>query len=142
MDVLALMSFAYLLTSWLDRIYDARQRQRLALALEAGFDLISLGLFLLVLARTGDPLLAVMALTAVTVVYCAVWFVITIHIGRLDGARLANTLAPLIIMTIVGSGIATWIIRALLPLSASLLVCAVLLPPYYYCVVSKYRSLV
>src|ERR1019366_2067420 len=118
MDVLALMSFAYLLTSWLDRIYDARQRQRLALALEAGFDLISLGLFLLALAPPGQPLLAVMALTAVTVVYCAVWFVITIQIGRLDGARLANTLAPLIIMTIVGSGIATWIIRALLPLSA------------------------
>jgi len=80
--ILSFASFMYFLTSWLDRLFDVRGRQKLSLILEFSGNVLSLGG--LTLALWWDPKNAVFAVgvyAAVQVLYASVWLVFAYHVA-------------------------------------------------------------
>ncbi len=71
--LLAFAGYMYFLTSWLDRLFDVSNHQRLSLALEIGGNLLSLGALTLVMMLSKNALWGVAAFTVGEVIYCIVW---------------------------------------------------------------------
>jgi lipopolysaccharide exporter len=71
--LLAFAAYMYLLTSWLDRLFDVVGRQRLALILECGGNAASLAALTLTLVFTHNSLLAIRAFTISEVSYNILW---------------------------------------------------------------------
>mgnify|MGYP002713199071 CR=1 FL=1 len=99
----SILSVPYLIlacTSWLDRLFDAYQIQRLALRLDVGF---TIGLVVLTAAAAaiGDALLAAVVFAIVFSLYEAFWTWITY---RASGFALAVLRRPLAIAGAVGGG--------------------------------------
>jgi lipopolysaccharide exporter len=83
--ILASASFLYFLTSWLDRLFDVRGRQRLCLILEFAGNLVSLGGLTLVLWwHSQDPILAVGVYAAFQVLYTSLWLVVAYRVASFD----------------------------------------------------------
>ena len=74
--VLAFASFLYFFTSWLDRLFDIRGRQRLSLILESTGNGISLvGLTAVLWWRPQDAVFAVAVYAALQVIYSSIWLI-------------------------------------------------------------------
>jgi len=71
--ILAFAGYMYFLVSWLDRLFDVRQRQRLALALEIVGNGLSLGALAATLFFLHRPVLAVAAFSLAEVIFCTIW---------------------------------------------------------------------
>ena len=80
--ILAFASFLYFLTSWLDRLFDVRGRQKLSLVLEFSGNVLSLGG--LTLALWWNPKNAVFAVgvyATMQVLYASVWLVFAYQVA-------------------------------------------------------------
>jgi lipopolysaccharide exporter len=78
---LACAGYMYFLTSWLDRVFDVRGRQRLSLALEFAGNAASLGALILTLMLTGNSVHAVAAFSVSEVLYSMVWLCTAYHVA-------------------------------------------------------------
>lgn len=87
---LAIASGVITLTAWLDRIYDIRDRQRLALGLEAFNDVLCLGSLFLMMKLTRDPILGVAAFSLATVAFYLLWTFVTFRIAPFPGRFFAG----------------------------------------------------
>jgi O-antigen/teichoic acid export membrane protein len=85
---LVLGGFMLLITSWLDRVFDVLERQRLALTLQTTYDLVSLGIFALVLMWSRKPVWAVAIYGVVTTIYNVIYLVVIYRIARFPLAGL------------------------------------------------------
>jgi lipopolysaccharide exporter len=87
----AFLSFAgymYFLTSWLDRLFDVKSRQRLALVLEIAGNLGSLVALTLTLAFSGSALRAVAAFTVTEVTYSVIWLFFAYRVAEFQTSAL------------------------------------------------------
>jgi lipopolysaccharide exporter len=78
---LAFAGYMYFLTSWLDRVFDVRGRQRLSLALEFVGNAASLGALVVILMLTGNSVWAVAGFSVSEVVYSVVWLCTAYHVA-------------------------------------------------------------
>ena len=93
---LACAAIMMFLTYWLDRVYDMLGRQRLALVMEASYNLVSLLLFALILHFERSVLLAVAAFSVVSAAYGIVYLAVTLRIARFDIRILGETVLALL----------------------------------------------
>lgn len=87
----AFLSFAgymYFLTSWLDRLFDVKGQQRLALMLEVAGNLGSLIALTLALAASGSALRAVATFTVTEVTYSVIWLYFAYRVAGFQTAAL------------------------------------------------------
>ena len=80
--ILALAAFAKTSTSWLDRIFDIRSRQHLALAVEALFGVLALAAMYLILDRTHDAEAGVAGYTLVIALFYVIWMMLALRVAR------------------------------------------------------------
>lgn len=85
---LAFAGYMYFLTSWLDRLFDVKSRQRLALGLELGGNLASLVALTLMLYFTKNALWAIAAFTVSEVTYSIVWLLFAYRVAGFRSAAL------------------------------------------------------
>jgi len=85
---LAFAGYMYFLTSWLDRLFDVKGRQRLALVIEIAGNLGSLVALTLTLAISGDALKAVAAFTVTEVTYSVIWLYFAYRVAGFDTGKL------------------------------------------------------
>jgi lipopolysaccharide exporter len=78
---LACAGYMYFLTSWLDRVFDVRGRQRLSLGLEFAGNAASLGALVVTLMMTGNSVHAVAAFSVSEVLYSIVWLCTAYHVA-------------------------------------------------------------
>ena len=90
--ILVFASFMYFLTSWLDRLFDVRGRQRLSLALESTRNLLALGGLSLVLWRTDDAVAAVGVYVCLQVAYSSTWLIFVYRIAGFNPRALLSLL--------------------------------------------------
>ena len=96
--VLAAVGFLYLLTSWLDRLFDIRGHQKLSLVLEIAGNLLSLGGLTLVLwVSPQHTVIAVMAYAGMQVLYSAIWLVFAYRVAEFHFRGLAVLLRDAIV---------------------------------------------
>ncbi len=113
---LAAPAFLMLLTSWLNKVFDVTGRQRLSVALQTGYNVCSVALFVAFL-EWGSPRSAVGAYCVATVAYNALWLMIAF---RIAGFSLRGLLSPLASLLFLGT--AAW---------ALCIICSANLPPFY-----------
>ncbi|MGO9934868.1 MAG: lipopolysaccharide biosynthesis protein [Steroidobacteraceae bacterium] len=82
--ILAFPSMVKSLTAWLDRVYDIRSRQRLALINEIAYSIVALAGAYIVLLVSGDAELAVETYAAVTVIYYVLWLLCSLWVAGFD----------------------------------------------------------
>jgi hypothetical protein len=97
---LAIASGVITLTAWLDRVYDIRDRQSLALALEAFNDVLCLGSLLLVMHFTRDPIAGVAAFSAATVAFYLLWTFVTLRIASFPARFFAGFATSLLVVSV------------------------------------------
>jgi len=96
--LLALPMLVLAATSWLDRLFDVHQRQRVALALEGGFTIVSLAVVAALLVA-GQPRNAVAVFAAGSVVYYLLYAWLAFVANGLPGRAL---LRPVMLMLMLG----------------------------------------
>lgn len=89
--MLAVPCFTQLLSSWLDRVYDAAGRQRLAVMLQLGYDFISISLFVVVL-HFGSSYAAIAVYCSTVAIYNLTWLTVTFHVAGFPRDGLVRTL--------------------------------------------------
>lgn len=82
--ILTLPSMAKSLTAWLDRIYDIRSRQRLALINETSYAVVALTATYAALRITGDVDIGLQTYAAVTVIYYVIWLLCSLAVAGFD----------------------------------------------------------
>ncbi len=85
---LAFAGYMYFLISWLDRLFDVNNRQRLALALGIAGNLVSLAALTVTLAVSGSALRAVAAFTVAEVTYSMIWLFFAYRVAGFRTAAL------------------------------------------------------
>ena len=80
-SILAIPSLARSLTAWLDRIFDIRGRQFIALILATTYALISIPAMYVTLRATHNPTVALECFAAITVAYHLIWLVVALAVG-------------------------------------------------------------
>lgn len=80
--ILAVAAFVKTSTSWLDRIFDIRSRQHLALAVEIFFTALGLAAMYVILDRTHDASAGIAGYALVTVVFYLVWMTLALHVAQ------------------------------------------------------------
>ena len=91
--ILAFASFLYFLTSWLDRLFDVRGRQKLSLILETGGNAASIGgLALALWWRPQQAVLGVTVYAAVQVLYTSIWLIIAYRVAGFHPGALKSLL--------------------------------------------------
>jgi O-antigen/teichoic acid export membrane protein/2-polyprenyl-3-methyl-5-hydroxy-6-metoxy-1,4-benzoquinol methylase len=81
--ILAFVSFLYFLTSWLDRLFDVRGRQKICLALEISGNAVALGSLALSLKwRPHDAPLAIGLYVALQIVFGIVWLIFAYRVAE------------------------------------------------------------
>jgi lipopolysaccharide exporter len=78
---LAFAGYMYFLTSWLDRVFDVRGRQKLSLMLGFVGNAASLAALTLTLMWTGNSVSAVAAFSVSEVIYSVVWLCTAYHVA-------------------------------------------------------------
>ena len=79
---LGIASAVISLTAWLDRVYDIHGRQLLALLLEAGNDVFSLGALALVMYVTRNAVSGIVGYSLATVAFYMLWTYVTFRIAK------------------------------------------------------------
>jgi O-antigen/teichoic acid export membrane protein len=127
---LTLAGFTVLLTYWLDRVYDMTGRQRLALGLELGFNLVSLAVFSVMLYRTKNAEEAVAALAMTIALYSALYLAVTLHVARISERLFYETLLAALAAGLYGA-LAHYAVRGLVGYGTAygVLVTALVSPP-------------
>jgi O-antigen/teichoic acid export membrane protein/2-polyprenyl-3-methyl-5-hydroxy-6-metoxy-1,4-benzoquinol methylase len=81
--ILAFLSFLYFLTSWLDRLFDVRGRQKICLILEVTGNVLSLGALALMLKwRPQDAPLAIGAYVVLQMIFTLIWLVFAYRVAE------------------------------------------------------------
>lgn len=88
--VLAVPAWFMLHTTWLDRMLDRLNRQRLALAIETGYTVVALTGVTIALRATKDGLTAVATFAAITTVYNVVWLVMLYRVAKFSMRTLVH----------------------------------------------------
>ena len=78
---LLIPNLAFLLSTWLDRVYDILGRQRLALLLQLGSDIVVLSSFAITMSATRDPIKSVILLCVLSTLYNVMWVVVTFRVA-------------------------------------------------------------
>jgi SAM-dependent methyltransferase len=86
--ILVFASFMYFLTSWLDRLFDVRGRQRLSLVLESARNLITLGGLALVLWRSHHAIAGVAVYAGLQVLYSSTWLAFAYRVAGFNPGAL------------------------------------------------------
>ncbi len=108
--ILAFASFLYFLTSWLDRLFDVRGRQRLSLILEFSGNTASLGgLTLMLWLHPDNVVLAVAVYATLQVLYSSIWLMFAYHVAGFERKALGLLLRD----AVVSAGVATGVIGAI-----------------------------
>jgi len=108
--VLASAGFLYFLTSWLDRLFDIRGRQKLSLILEFTGNVLSLGgLTLALWWRPEKTVQAVMIYAAIQVLYSSIWLMVAYRVAEFN----IRALAVLLLDTFIFVGLATSVMGAI-----------------------------
>src|SRR6185437_2802476 len=92
------------LTSWLDRIFDIRAKQHLALAVTATFTVLALVVLSAVLRETHSADAGVLAYVVVTVIFYFVWTTLALRIARFSQRISAEFLGSTLLMVAVVMG--------------------------------------
>lgn len=82
--ILALPSLIRTLTAWLDRVYDVRNRQRLALTVTASYAVIAISAMYVALRISGNPERGVECYAVITVVFYLIWLLCALHVAKFD----------------------------------------------------------
>jgi O-antigen/teichoic acid export membrane protein len=100
--ILAAASLARSATSWLDRIFDIRAKQHLALAVEAVFAVLGLVAMYVVLRQTHNVDAGVTAYAIATVMFYIVWMMVALRIApfseRISVEFLVSTLLMIVVV--------------------------------------------
>ena len=79
--LLSIAGFVLFLTSWLDRVYDVKGRQRLALTLETTYNVVSLGALIAAMATLPSTFWALAVYVGVAVAYNVIWLGVTFKLA-------------------------------------------------------------
>jgi O-antigen/teichoic acid export membrane protein len=82
--ILALPSMVRTLTAWLDRVYDIRNRQRLALTVTATYAVIAIAATYVTLRVTGNAERSVECYAVVTAVFYLIWLLCALKVANFD----------------------------------------------------------
>ncbi len=115
--ILAAASLARSATSWLDRIFDIRAKQHLALAVETIFAVLGLVAMYMVLRQTHDVDAGVMAYVIVTVMFYIVWMVIALRIAPFSERISVEFLVSTLLMIAVVLGLYELLLHLQVPLA-------------------------
>lgn len=94
---LVFAGYMYFLTSWLDRLFDVKSRQRLALGLGIAGNLASLAALTLTLAISGSALRAVAVFTVTEVTYSVIWLYFAYRVAGFNTAALRKLCVDFIV---------------------------------------------
>lgn len=114
--ILAVASLARSSTSWLDRIFDIRAKQHLALTAEAIFAVLGLAVMYATLRWTHDVEAGVMAYVVINVIFFILWMMIALHIAPFSQRISAEFLASVLLMIGVVVGLYEALLRLQVPL--------------------------
>lgn len=112
-SILAFPMFMHLLTTWLDRVYDILDRQRLALRLQVLNDVLSIGLFSTALVWLKSAEWAVGVYSGLTAIFLVIWLIITFRVAGFSLARLGR-LGVAFVGVFCAAGGMHWVATALL----------------------------
>lgn len=115
--ILAAASLARSSTAWLDRIFDIRAKQHLALAMEAFFAVLGLAAMYVVLRETHDVDVGVAAYVIVTVIFFILWMMVAVRIAPFPQRISAEFLASTVLMVAVLTGFYTGLRHLGVPLA-------------------------
>jgi len=82
--ILTLPSMAKSLTAWLDRVYDIKSRQRLALINETSYAVVALTATYVAMRISGDVDIGLRTYAAVTVIYYIIWLLCSLSVAGFD----------------------------------------------------------
>ncbi|QDT69703.1 hypothetical protein MalM25_26430 [Planctomycetes bacterium MalM25] len=99
--------FAMLLTSWLPRVYDVMQRQRLAVVMQVLSDLAAIGLVFAVLASGCSAATAATSYFSLIAIYNVVWLLVTFRIVGISIRKLAPLAACTTVLLVTTAGACT-----------------------------------
>jgi O-antigen/teichoic acid export membrane protein/SAM-dependent methyltransferase len=100
--ILVFASFMYFLTSWLDRLFDVRGRQRLSLALESTRNLLALGGLTLVLWHSDNAVAGIATYAGLQVLYCSTWLAFAYRVAGFNPRALLFLLRDAL-MSVLGA---------------------------------------
>jgi O-antigen/teichoic acid export membrane protein len=109
--ILAAASLARSSTAWLDRIFDIRAKQHVALAMEAAFAVLGLAAMYGVLRQTHDVEAGVAAYVAVTVIYFVLWMMVALRVAPFSQRISVEFLASSLLMIVVVVGLYEALLR-------------------------------
>jgi O-antigen/teichoic acid export membrane protein len=97
--------FAVAVTLWMERIFDALNRQRLHLMLSIGLNLLTLLLFVAAHELSGEPLITTLAWSAGMLLYAGVWLAVAFRVCDFSLHKLAHLIVELaaIISVLIGA---------------------------------------
>jgi O-antigen/teichoic acid export membrane protein len=82
--ILSIPSLVRTLTAWLDRVYDIRGRQRLALAVTATYATIAISTMYVTLRVSGNAEFGVTSYAIITSIFYLVWLLFALSVGKFD----------------------------------------------------------
>jgi O-antigen/teichoic acid export membrane protein len=82
--ILAVPAMVRTLTVWLDRVYDIRSRQRLALTITAIYAVVALAAMYAALTVSGDPEFGVECYAAITALFYLVWLICALWVANFN----------------------------------------------------------
>jgi O-antigen/teichoic acid export membrane protein len=116
--ILAAASLARSSTAWLDRVFDIRAKQHVALALEILFAVLGLTAMHLVLRYTHDVDAGVATYATVTVIFFVVWMIVALRIAPFQQRIGAEFLVSALLMITVMTGLYQGLRHLRVPLAA------------------------
>ncbi len=125
--------------SWLDRMYDVLGRQKLALWMQGGYDIVILGAFALSLAFFRDAEIAVAIYSGLTTAYYCLWLVVTFRVAGFS-IRGLGRVAWLFFRLCLTASAVHWVLALTLERTIAAGVYLVLAAGYFVYVFSIYRK--
>ncbi len=135
MRLLAAPLLVLALSGWLDRVFDARQRQGLALALDASFSVIVLAAVAAALGLGAGGADAVALIGFMSLLYYAAYAGIALHLCGLPPRRIVALGAGCLVLAALATAV------FLLPLASSLAARAGVYAAFHLAVVVAYAAL-
>jgi O-antigen/teichoic acid export membrane protein len=115
--ILAAASLARSSTAWLDRIFDIRAKQHLALGMEALFAILALAAMYVVLRQTHDVDAGVTAYVIATVIYYVLWMMVALRIAPFPSRITGHFLTSMLLMIAVMMGLYRALLHFEVPLA-------------------------
>lgn len=104
MAAATLPAFMLLQTTWLTRIYDVHHKQRLALALQVGYDTVAILTFWSLLQAGVAPITAVATHCCLNAAYNLIWLIVTFRVAQFDVRRLIPIYSAMGLSMLIGFG--------------------------------------